>query len=170
MEMNFCRRCGSELKNEVAGIYKCKNGHSLYSNPAPTVGVFFVTDDDNVLLSIRGREPNIGDLDSFGGFIDDNETAEAAAVRELEEELGLAPNQYEDLQFLCTAPSTYLYEGEDRTVLSIFFYSRLKPDVVPVAADDVAGIETLSLATITPDHIGADDVWQGLLKLKETIL
>ena len=150
-------------------VYRCQTGHTLYGNAAPTAGIFFVTDDNKVLLSIRGIEPNKGDLDAFGGFIDEKETAEHAAIRELEEELGLTPGQYDDLQFLCTAVSNYPYEGEDRTVLSTFFYSKLKPGVTPVPADDVAGIEIVALDEIEWDRITADDIRIGLRKLKQIL-
>lgn len=167
MEMNFCRRCGTKLSEKSEQSWKCDQNHSTYLNASPTAGVFFVTDDKRVLLSRRAIEPGKGMLDSFGGFIDAGESAEAAALRELREETGLRPDQYEPLQIFCTAPSLYHFEGEDRPVLSTFFWSKLRPDATPVASDDVAEIVTLPLGKVDFDLLFADDVKVGLATLQE---
>lgn len=167
MEMNFCRRCGTQLTEQSPGVFTCMSGHTLYSNAAPTAGIFFVTDDSHVLLSIRGIEPFKGMLDSFGGFVDEQETAEEALARELHEELGLSPNQYDTPVYLSTETSVYPYQGEDRTVFSVFFWSRLKPGVTPTPADDVAGIEKVPLAAIDFTKLDNADVKNALQKLQK---
>ena len=70
MEMNFCRRCGTPLAHKGGNAYTCTNSHQLYVNAAPTVGVFLIADDGQVLLARRGIEPGKGLLDTFGGFAD----------------------------------------------------------------------------------------------------
>lgn len=168
--MNFCRRCGATLNNGAEGSYICKNEHRLYANPAPTVGVFFITDDHQVLLSVRALEPFKGTLDTFGGFIDDQETAEHALERELQEELGLTSDQYEEPVFLSTETGLYPYSGEDRSVLSVFYWSKLRRDANPVAKDDVADIATIPLADIDLNRIGNVDVQTAIQKLQRAIL
>ena len=158
MELNYCRRCGATLSKVPEGYYRCSNGHSIFASAAPTVGVFFITKDDQVILSRRGVEPDKGMLDSFGGFVEADETTETAIARELLEETGLAPDDYEPLEFLCTASAGYLYEGENRPVLSTFFCSAMKPHAKPVAHDDVAEIVTLPLSEIKLEEFGGDDV------------
>jgi len=167
MEMNFCRRCGSQLTAQSPGVFTCANSHTLYSSAAPTAGIFFVTDDNHALLSVRGIEPFKGMLDSFGGFVDEQETAEEALARELQEELGLTPDQYDTPIYLSTETSIYPYQGEDRTVFGVFFWSRLKPGVTPTPADDVAAIEKVPLAAIDFTKLDNADVKKALKKLQE---
>ena len=168
--MNFCRRCGSALTQQTASYYICAQNHKLYVNAAPTVAVFFLTEDNHVLLSIRGIEPFKGKLDTFGGFVDDGETVEQAAVRELQEELGLTPDQYDPLTFLSTEVAIYPFDGEDRSILGTFFWSRLKPGVTPVAADDVAEVVQLPLADIDLTQMDNVDVRTATEKLQKLFL
>lgn len=170
MEMNFCRRCGTKLAEVSKGVFRCQQEHTLFPNPAPTTGIFFITDTNDVLVSVRGIEPRKGMLDSFGGFVDDKETAEQAAVRELKEELGLDPGQYDELKFLSTEIDFYPYQNEDRSILSIFYWSRLKPGVELLAADDVAAIERIALANIDFDKFDSSDVREALIKLQKILL
>lgn len=169
MEMNYCRRCGEQLEQKAIGFWQCPNHHSTYLNASPTVGVFFVTDDKQVILSRRGIEPNKGMLDSFGGFVDVDESAETAAQREIHEELGLDTDQYEPLTILCTAPSHYFFEQEPLPVLSTFFWSTLKPGAAPHAQDDVAEIVTLPLKDLDLALLCADDIKQGMRQLQKVM-
>lgn len=169
MEMNFCRRCGAALTKVNEGTYKCED-HLLFTNPAPCVGVFFVTEDKEVILSLRGIEPFKGMLDSFGGFVNEQETVEEAAMRELQEELGLTPEQYEPLQFISTEAGTYPYDGEDRSILGTFFWSRLKPTAVPQPADDVSEIIYVPLADIDMTKLNNIDVKKAIVKLQSIVL
>lgn len=167
--MNFCRRCGSTLTFKTDGFYLCENDHRIYLNAAPCAGVFFLTEDNKVLLSVRGIEPFKGKLDSFGGFVDDQETVEDALARELQEELGLSPADYEKPQFLCTETSYYPFDGEERSVLSNFFWSRLKPSAKPVPADDVASVEQIQLTDVDLSKMHNTDVRSAVLKLQKLI-
>lgn len=160
MEMNFCRRCGSTVSSQDNGTsYTCTNNHTLFVNSAPTASIILVNQAGNLLLSKRGIEPGKGQLDAFGGFIDNLETTEDAAVRELAEETGLTPEQYEPLQYLSSGAGSYLFDGETRSVLTLCYWARLKPGVTLVASDDVAEIVEMS-----PDEFKLDELWNEDIK------
>src|SRR5438477_12044149 len=100
MDMNYCRRCGRSLQQQQANVFACEDGHTLYRNSSPAVGIILVNDKKETLVAVRGIEPGKGKLDMPGGFCDDAETAEAALERELREELHLEPSRYSPPQYL----------------------------------------------------------------------
>lgn len=164
--MNFCRRCGAKLSQKSEGMFVCENSHTLFVNAAPAASVFFVR-DDQVLLSVRGVEPFKGMLDSPGGFVEESESLEDALVREIKEELGITPDNYGDLKFLCSCTTQYPYDNEERTVLGTFFWANLNSDAQPVAADDVSDVKFIPLDDIDLSQIGNGDVKVAIQKLQE---
>ena len=145
------------------------NDHLLFSNSAPTVGIFLLDTSGNVLLSVRGIEPVKGTLDSFGGFVDMGESFEQAAVRETEEETGLTASDYSPLTYLTSATNSYDFGGEAREVLSCFFYATVYDSANPRAKDDVASIVRVKPHDVDVASIGGDDVRAGLNALLEML-
>ena len=169
MEMNFCRRCGTVLTKKSDTEYECANGHRIYANADISVNVFFLTDDDHVMMSVRGIEPYKGTLDTFGGFIDMGETAEQALAREIREETGLNTSQYEQPVFLSTGLFPYPFDGEVRDTLPLFFWSRLKPGAVLTAADDVAEVAKIPLFGTSLSILEGMKVSEQFLQLRSLI-
>ena len=169
MEMSFCRRCGMSLIHQTKHVFKCDNGHTIFANCSPAVGVFILKDDNTVLLSRRGIEPRKGMLDSFGGFVDGEETVESAATRELLEETDLATNNYSPLEFLCTSVGHYPYQNEVLSVLTTFFTVKLNPGVTLQASDDVADVIELAIDEVDPDQLHDDDIRAGFKKLQQVL-
>jgi ADP-ribose pyrophosphatase YjhB (NUDIX family) len=168
MDMNFCRRCGTRLTHVKAHIYKCEQGHPIYANSSPGVGIFLINEQDEVILSVRAIDPKKGMLDVMGGLIDGEETAEDAAKRELMEELSLKEGEYGPLTFLSTSVVPYDYKGEMVPILAIFFYARLKTSRELSPSDDVAEIYTASLNNVDEDSFFSDGIRAGFKKLKST--
>lgn len=167
--MNFCRRCGAALTQQTVTVYTCANSHKIYVNPDSAVNVFLLKDDYQVVLGVRGFEPYKGWLDTFGGFIDNDETAEHALERELSEETGLTPADYESPQFLCTQNMEYPFEGETRNTLPIFFWTRLKAGAKLVAADDVSDVKIVPLFDTDQATLDNMKVLEPFMKLREVI-
>lgn len=168
MEMNFCRRCGAEFATSNQHVYTCKNGHTLYLNAAPTAGIIILSPDNStILMTIRGVEPFKGMLDSVGGFVDGGgETVEQAAMREMKEETGLDPHQYEPLVYITSGTTPYPYGDEVISVLTMMFYTRLIGDAKPVPQDDVAAFREVPLHEVNLDDIGGTDVRAGVIGLQ----
>jgi len=165
--MNFCRRCGTRLTNVQNHIFRCENDHTIFANANPTVGIFFVTSDNKVILSERGIEPHKGMLDSFGGFVDSNETLEQAAIRELKEEANLDTADYENLKYLCSAYGNYPYQGDNLPVLSTFYWTRLLANKELTPSDDVAAVHYIHINEVDSKLLHDDDVRHGFSKLQE---
>lgn len=138
----------------------------MFASPVPTTGIFFLTSDNEVIVSVRGIEPRKGMLDSLGGFVDDEESLEEASVRELTEELGLAETDYEPLQYLTSAVGHYPYQGEAYQVISAFFWTRLKPGAKLVPQDDVAATETIPLHDVDMSRLHDEDICVGIRALQ----
>lgn len=169
MEMNFCRRCGQPLQNYKKHIYHCRNGHVIYGNSSPSVGIFLVDSENNVLLSVRGIEPRKGKLDSFGGFLDTGETFEDALARELEEEVGLKPGQYTTPVYLTSGTGIYPYKDEDIPVVCNFYWAKVDNPTKLIALDDVAEILILKPHEIDENLFHDDDVRAGFYALKHLL-
>ena len=92
--MNYCSDCGSRVSLQaVAGDnrqrYVCSDcGKTHYQNPNVLVATY-VCVDDAILWIKRGTEPAIGKWAMPGGFMENDETPEAGASRELLEETGI---------------------------------------------------------------------------------
>jgi ADP-ribose pyrophosphatase YjhB (NUDIX family) len=166
MEMNFCRRCGTKLKNIERHIYRCENGHPIYANATPSTGVFLI-DGDEVILCVRGIEPRKGMLDAFGGCNDGAESSEAAIYRELEEESGLKSDDISELYLLGTSIGHVPYEGEVIPCLSVLFWAELKTNREIVPTDDVAGVFRCKVSEVPMERLHDEDIRQGVLMLQK---
>jgi NAD+ diphosphatase len=112
-EYRYCPQCAKPLKDSV-GLGEethpaCPDGHfTYYDNPAPTAGA--LVEKDATYLSLRrAHEPNKGEWELPGGFMQPGETAVETIVRELREETGLV---VEPIRFLGTFPSVYGQTGQ----------------------------------------------------------
>src|SRR5271155_532008 len=107
-----------------------------YPRPSVTVDVAIVTTEKRprILLICRKSPPYQGRWALPGGFVDENESLDMAARRELREETGVEANQIEQLQ-------AFGDPGRDPRghVVTIAYLARLDAKTIqPVAADDAA--------------------------------
>jgi 8-oxo-dGTP diphosphatase len=171
MEVKYCRRCGEKLRQKDSlSCFICKNGHIIYINAAPTVGLFLVKNDlRTIILSQRGIEPRKGELDSFGGFVEVDEHFEEALEREVQEETSLTRSNYSTPTYLGSSTAQYLFSGEERTVISTLFFSIISDDVQLKAHDDVADIVTIDIDKIDESKITATDTLCGIRLLRKQL-
>jgi len=104
-----CSFCGQAFAPDQPWPRRCANcGNTSYLNPLP-VAVLIVPVDGGVLTVRRTITPGLGQLALPGGFIDIGETWQEAAVREAQEEAGLAfaPEEVEDF-YTRSAPDGFV--------------------------------------------------------------
>ena len=153
MEVKFCRRCASPLTKLSETGYECSSGHKLFYDASPAAACILVTPDGKLVLTVRGIDPHKGKNSLFGGFVDYNESLEQGLARELEEEVGITPNDYETPIYLTSAPDSYDWQGNATRVLSAIYLVRLKPHAKLVPADDVADVIYVDPNAVPYDNI-----------------
>ena len=134
---------------------------TYYHNIAAAVAIVF-TFDDKILFTVRNVDPDKGKWDLPGGFIDPGENAEAAACREIKEELGLdiIPN---DLKYITTSPNNYLYKNVPYRTMDIFYECRLQTDVISINAED----EIQDLIWVNRNEIDLEKI--GFVSIRKVI-
>lgn len=110
-----CSYCGTRFTEQKLWPRKCFRCYNdSFSNPLPVVVLMQTVQRQNystykteygIVIQQRGIEPEKGKWALTGGYIDDGETWQEAAVRELSEELGLSVFQH-DLELYDVQSST----------------------------------------------------------------
>ena len=125
-DFNMCPMCGSkkiEWRNNRKWL--CPDcGFDLYCNIAAAVGIVLYDDAGNVLFEVRAKDPRKGFLCLPGGFVDGEESAEAAIERECREEIG-AEIEQNSVKYLCSFPNIYEYKNIQYQTCDIFFAAKL---------------------------------------------
>ena len=105
---------------------------------ADCIAVIALDADDNVLL-VKQYRGAIGKemLEIPAGGIDDGENAEAAVIREMQEETGFRPHRVERLTGFYSSP------GFCSEYLHLYLATGLTPD--PLQSEDTAGIEVIRM-------------------------
>ncbi len=121
--MKYCPQCTSEsVVYDNIKRYRCSRcGWDYFQNPAAAVAGLLEY-EGKVVAVRRNREPGLGLLDLPGGFVDPDESLEAALQRELREELQI---EADDLAYLCSAPNVYQFNGIRYHTCDSFFSGRL---------------------------------------------
>ena len=128
-EMKICPLCGkSTLEYVNSRHWVCSEcGLDLFNNVAAAVGLILYSEDNQILLEKRAKEPRKGFLALPGGFIDPDESAETACVREVKEEIGLNINE-SDIKFVGSSPNTYIFKNMTYKTCDIFFSCKVPAD------------------------------------------
>jgi ADP-ribose pyrophosphatase YjhB (NUDIX family) len=168
MLFRFCPGCGSEQSeaafNEQTQQFQCPDcDFILYRNTSATASMILRCGDE-FLFSVRANAPSKGLLDFPGGFVDPGESIEEAFVREMDEELGWCP---EDFQYAFSSPNTYLYQGVNYHTSDVFYYVEVEEKPVIQAADDVAELRWIRLPELQEDRLAFDSMRLAVAQLKD---
>ena len=94
MQPKFCARCGHALEMRAVEDHRLRPvcpacGYIVYQNPLIAAGVIAERGDGKIVLVLRGENPGKGLWGFPSGFMEIDETVQAAAQRECLEETGL---------------------------------------------------------------------------------
>lgn len=144
MQMKYCPRCGGKLalqlveyrERPVCGSNAGGCGFIDFGRYTLGVGGLVVEsgldDERRALLIQRNQEPNRGGWTIPGGFVEFDETAEVAVVREVEEETGLR----------CEVEGLVGYRNRadpgDNTSYAIFLLRQVGGELVPGPTPEIA--------------------------------
>ncbi|MFO7321411.1 MAG: GNAT family N-acetyltransferase [Chloroflexota bacterium] len=120
-QLTYCPVCGHRLGSREEGgrlRQACPNcGYVHYDNPVPAVGLL-IEKDGGIVLIRRANPPHKGEWTLPSGFIEADESAEEAAIREAEEETGLK------IEIIEMAGVNSFPEGPPVSGIMIFFRGR----------------------------------------------
>lgn len=153
----FCPRCGSQ-HFEFQGVksFLCKDCNFLYYiNVAGAVAALIMDDRERVLFAKRAFDPFKGTLDLPGGFVDKDESAEEALMREIKEELNLEIDTY---TFFRSFPNRYNFKGLTYYTVDLFFTCTIKDMAMLEAGDDAADIVFVPVQDVNTDQIGLSSI------------
>ena len=138
--LKFCPRCGSaNFPATGSRSFQCADcSFNYYVNASAAVAVLLFNPEGELLLTRRAIEPHKGKLDLPGGFIDPMETAEQAAQREIQEELGI---EIHSLKYFCSFPNEYIFSGYSVFTLDLAFLAKTEHLGSMKAMDDISSFE-----------------------------
>ncbi len=143
-ELTYCPVCGHKLvAREESGRIRqvCENcGYVHYVNPVPAVGIVIELDGGVVLIQ-RKNPPHQHAWTLPSGFIEADESAEEAAIREAEEETGLK------VEIIELAGVNSFPEGPPLSGIMIFFRAR------PVGGALQAGDDAADARVFLPEEM-----------------
>lgn len=138
--LKFCPRCGSNHFPATGNrSFKCDDcSFNYFVNSSAAVAVLLFNEKGELLFTRRAIEPHLGKLDLPGGFIDPMETGEQAAIREVQEELGI---QVHSLRYFCSYPNEYVFSGYSVFTLDMAFVAKTESFHLMTAMDDISSFE-----------------------------
>ena len=161
----YCPRCGSK-QFEINGERSrhCSNCDlTYYANASASTAAFITNSKGEVLLTTRAFNPAKGMLDLPGGFVDLNETAEEAIIREIKEELNI---NIKNPQYLFSLPNEYEFSGITIHTLDLFFLVKIDDNIAITADDDVASAQFFDLKHVNIEHIGLKSIKTAIEKFR----
>lgn len=147
MDVQYCPKCATRLEWRLAGDRDRPTcpacGFAFYFNPVVGAGALVET-DGRVVLVRRGVEPKAGYWCLPSGYVEADELAEAAAVRETQEETGLEI-EIDDLL------GVYSFGREPQTGVLILYSAHTVGGRLR-AGDDAQEVQAFSPTEIPPDN------------------
>jgi NAD+ diphosphatase len=139
--IKYCPKCGCNafITNDNGRSFICEGCRfNFFMNNSAAVACLIFNDQGKLLLARRAVDPAKGMLDLPGGFVEPKESAEAAVMREIKEELGVLVTNAE---YLASFPNEYIYSGFSVFTVDLAFICTVDDLSAIVPADDVSEVE-----------------------------
>lgn len=151
---NFCPNCASKDITFDFRKFTCTDCDMVYYQNVATATAVILRKGDEILFTVRNREPQKGKLDLPGGFTDPDETAEQSCQRELKEELNL-DIPLENLKYLLSQPNNYEYKTIPYKTCDLV-YEAIFPEGVnlQIEEDEILEVKWINIKDINLDEIG----------------
>ncbi len=161
----FCPRCGSKQFNINGERSRhCSDCNlTYYANASASTAAIITNSKGEVLLTTRAFNPAKGMLDLPGGFVDMNETAEEAIIREIKEELNI---NIQNPKYLFSLPNEYEFSGITVHTLDLFFKVEIDDNAIITSADDVASAQFFDLNHVNTEDIGLQSIKTAIEKFR----
>ena len=161
----FCPRCGSKQFNINGERSRhCSDCNlTYYANASASTAAIITNSKGEVLLTTRAFNPAKGMLDLPGGFVDMNETAEEAIIREIKEELNI---NIQNPKYLFSLPNEYEFSGITVHTLDIFFKIEIDDNTIIKTDDDVASAQFYDLNNVNIENIGLQSIKTAIEKFR----
>jgi ADP-ribose pyrophosphatase YjhB (NUDIX family) len=136
-QIRFCTQCGGKHKIEYVKEEACRRRRCVkcraitYTNPKVVAGCIPIMPDGRVVLLKRDIEPARGKWSYPAGYMEMEETVEAAAARETMEEIGVRVRIEEEVG---------VYSYSDAGVVTIVFVGRVLKGEKPICGEETAEV------------------------------
>lgn len=170
MERTYCYFCGNKLHKKEPYIWYCGScDQTFYANPKPCVELAIFNKKGEVLLAERAFDPWKGKYDMPGGFIDIDERAEDALLRELKEEIDLDPEDIESPKFVRTYLSDYPWGRENYKNIVLLFTTKLVNHKDIDSKDDVASVRWVKPKDVQQSELSIAKLYDYIQEAKAAL-
>lgn len=146
--LKYCPQCGSiGYQYRDHKYWYCPVCLFTYFHNVATSASVIAEIDGSILMLVRSKNPAKGLLALPGGFVDSNERAEDAAVRECFEETGL---DVVNLSFVGSWPNEYTYKNVIYKTCDVYFSAKIPFKLESLNLDQG---EVSSFRLVHPDEI-----------------
>jgi NAD+ diphosphatase len=156
---NYCPNCSSQnVEFENHRKFECFDcGMVYFQNVAAAVAVI-LEKNDQILFTVRNREPKLGMLDLPGGFTDPDETSEQTCARELKEELDLDIPEV-NFHYFRSQPNNYLYKGIPYKTEDLIFIAKFPEKAkLNLEKSEIQSVRWIKKSKINLEKIGFDSL------------
>lgn len=144
--IHYCPRCGvSGVEYRDTKYWYCSSCDFIYFHNVATSSSVIVSYNTSVIMIRRKKDPQQGMLALPGGFVDPDERAEDAAIRECREETSLSVS---NLFFVGSWPNDYKHGEVWYKTCDLYFGADLVSSLEDFKADEE---EVFALELVHPD-------------------
>lgn len=164
-----CPRCGkTTIERFQENAIRCAScSFELFFNPTSSAAALILDKDKRLLAVERAREPSKGKFGIPGGFIDFNENAETALLREVKEETNLDLSGF---QFLGSFPNLYPFKGVAYPVLDFYFTAQVDSfAAVRAEESEIASIQFVDPKAVPESQWAFDSLRKAISALNSSM-